>query len=91
MIEVWIDLGVIIAAFGLLAHCISTSDECKPELDHSPLLTAHRAGGGQWPQNSRTAVLNSIATAGAKDHAQRYHGIEIDIVLTATHTKYVDY
>jgi glycerophosphoryl diester phosphodiesterase len=26
--------------------------------------------------------MNSIATAGAKDHAQRYHGVEIDIVLT---------
>jgi glycerophosphoryl diester phosphodiesterase len=26
--------------------------------------------------------MNSIATAGVTDHAQRYHGIEIDIVLT---------
>ena len=82
MIEIWIDLGIIIAAFGLVACYISTSGELKPELHHSPLIIAHRAGGGQWPQNSRTAVLNSIATAGAKDHAQRYHGIEIDIVLT---------
>jgi len=82
VIEIWIDLGIIIAAFGLVACYISTSGELKPELHHSPLIIAHRAGGGQWPQNSRTAVLNSIATAGAKDHAQRYHGIEIDIVLT---------
>ena len=82
MIEVWIDLGIIIAAFRLLACYISTFNELKPELHHSPLIIAHRAGGGQWPQNSRTAVMNCIARAGAKDHAQRYHGIEIDIVLT---------
>jgi len=82
VIEIWIDLGIIIAAFGLVACYISTSDELKPELHHSPLIIAHRAGGGQWPQNSRTAVLKCIATAGAKDHVQRYHGIEIDIVLT---------
>lgn len=82
MMEVWVELGIIIAAFGLVACYISTSDKLKPELHHSPLIIAHRAGGGQWPQNSRTAVMNSIARAGAKDHAQRYHGIEIDIVLT---------
>jgi glycerophosphoryl diester phosphodiesterase len=82
VIEIWIDLGIILAAFGLVACYISTSNELKPELHHTPLIIAHRAGGGQWPQNSRTAVLNSIARAGAKDHTQRYHGIEIDIVLT---------
>ena len=82
MIEVWIDPGIIIAAFGIVACYFSTSDKLKPEINHSPLIIAHRAGGGQWPQNSRTAVMNCIARAGAKDHAQHYHGIEIDIVLT---------
>jgi glycerophosphoryl diester phosphodiesterase len=80
--KVWIGLGVIIAALGLAASYISTTDLLKPELHYSPLIIAHRAGGGQWPQNSRTAVMNSIATALAKGPAERYDGIEIDIVLT---------
>ena len=82
MKKVWIGLGIIISALGLAACYISTSDELKPGIHNSPLIIAHRAGGGQWPQNSRTAVMNSIARAGAKNPAQRYHGIEIDIVLT---------
>ena len=82
MIEVWIELGIIIAAFGAVACYFSTSAERKPEPPNSPLIIAHRAGAGQWPQNSRTAALNCIARAGVKDHDQRYHGIEIDIVLT---------
>jgi glycerophosphoryl diester phosphodiesterase len=82
MKKVWIGLGIIIAALGLAAGYISTTDLLKPELHHSPLIIAHRAGGGQWPQNSRTAVMNSIATSLAKDPAERYDGIEIDIVLT---------
>ncbi|MGD8297777.1 MAG: glycerophosphodiester phosphodiesterase family protein [Desulfobacterales bacterium] len=82
MIEVWIELGIIMAALGAVVCYFSTSLESKPNPPHSPLIIAHRAGGGQWPQNSRTAVLNCIARAGVKDPAQRYHGIEIDIVLT---------
>jgi glycerophosphoryl diester phosphodiesterase len=82
VIEVWIELGIIMAALGAVACYFSTSLERKPEPHHSPLIIAHRAGGGQWPQNSRTAVLNCIARAGVKDPAERYHGIEIDIVLT---------
>ena len=82
MIEVWIELGMIVAAFGVVACYFSTSVERKRELPHTPMIIAHRAGAGQWPQNSRTAVLNCIIRAGAKDPAQRYHGIEIDIVLT---------
>ena len=82
MIEVWIELGIIMAALGAVACYFSTSAERKPEPPNSPLIIAHRAGAGQWPQNSRTAVLNCIARAGAKDRAQRYHGIEIDVVLT---------
>jgi glycerophosphoryl diester phosphodiesterase len=82
MKKVLINYVVLISALALAAGCTTTSDELKPELHHSPLIIAHRAGGGQWPQNSRTAVLNCIARAGAKDRAQRYHGIEIDVVLT---------
>jgi glycerophosphoryl diester phosphodiesterase len=82
MKKIWIGLGIIITAFGLAAGYISTTDLLKPELHNSPLIIAHRAGGGQWPQNSRSAVLNSIARAMAKNPARRYHGIEIDIVLT---------
>ena len=80
MKKVWIGISVIIVVFGLTAGYVSTTDLLKPELNNAPLVIAHRAGGGQWPQNSRTAVLNSIARA--KDPAKRYHGIEIDIVLT---------
>jgi glycerophosphoryl diester phosphodiesterase len=82
MKKVLINYVVLVSALALAAGCTATSDELKPELHHSPLIIAHRAGGGQWPQNSRTAVLNCIARAGAKDRAQRYHGIEIDVVLT---------
>jgi glycerophosphoryl diester phosphodiesterase len=82
MKKVLINYVVLISALALAAGCTTTSDELKPEVHHSPLIIAHRAGGGQWPQNSRTAVLNCIARAGAKDRAQRYHGIEIDVVLT---------
>ena len=82
MKKVLINYVVLISALALAAGCTGTTDELKSELHHSPLIIAHRAGGGQWPQNSRTAVLNSIARAGAKNPAQRYHGIEIDIVLT---------
>ena len=82
MKKILIVLGIPIAVLGLAAGYISTTDLLKPKLHHSPLIIAHRAGGGQWPQNSRTAVMNSIARAGAQDPAKRYHGIEIDIVLT---------
>jgi glycerophosphoryl diester phosphodiesterase len=82
MKKVLINYVVLVSALALAAGCTGTPDELKSELHHSPLIIAHRAGGGQWPQNSRTAVLNCIARAGAKDRAQRYHGIEIDVVLT---------
>ena len=35
-----------------------------------------------WPQNSRTALLNSVARALTEAPVERYDGIEIDIVLT---------
>jgi glycerophosphoryl diester phosphodiesterase len=49
---------------------------------HAPRVIAHRAGGGQWPQNSRTAVLNCIARAHVDTPESRYDGMEVDIVLT---------
>jgi len=49
---------------------------------HAPRVIAHRAGGGQWPQNSRTAVLNCIARAQEEGPQKRYDGVEIDVVLT---------
>jgi glycerophosphoryl diester phosphodiesterase len=73
---------VIFIVLALAAGYISTTDLIKPKLHHSPLIFAHRAGGGHWPQNSRTAVLNSIARAQAKDPEKRYDGMEIDIALT---------
>jgi glycerophosphoryl diester phosphodiesterase len=39
-----------------------------------PTVVAHRAGSGYWPENSRTAVLESIQ--------RRYPGIEVDLTLT---------
>jgi glycerophosphoryl diester phosphodiesterase len=48
----------------------------------APRVIAHRAGGGQWPQNSRTAVLSTIARAQAEAPQSRYDGMEIDVVLT---------
>ena len=80
--KVLIDYIILLSALALAVGCTSTTDSYKPELHHSPFIIAHRAGGGQWPQNSRTAVMNSIARAGAKDPVGRYQGMEIDIVLT---------
>lgn len=82
MKKVLIDYVILILVLALAAGYINTTDWFKPELRNSPLIIAHRAGGGQWPQNSRTAVMNSIAKARAEDPAGRYGGIEIDIVLT---------
>lgn len=48
----------------------------------APLVLAHRAGSGQWPQNSRTAVLSSIAAATREQPPGAYQGIEVDVVLT---------
>jgi glycerophosphoryl diester phosphodiesterase len=82
MRKLLIGIAVILIVLALAAGYISTTDLFKPKLHNSPLILAHRAGGGHWPQNSRTAVLNSIARAQAKDPAKRYDGMEIDIVLT---------
>ncbi len=68
--------------FGLAACHASTTAPVKTRTDNSPRVIAHRAGGGQWPQNSRTAVLNCIAKAQDPTLQNRYDGMEMDIVLT---------
>jgi glycerophosphoryl diester phosphodiesterase len=40
----------------------------------SPTVIAHRAGSGDWPENSRTAVFGSIQRG--------YKGMEFDLTLT---------
>jgi glycerophosphoryl diester phosphodiesterase len=54
----------------------------RTQTGNPPRVIAHRAGGGQWPQNSRTAVLNCIARAQDPTPQNRYDGMEMDIVLT---------
>ncbi len=43
-----------------------------------PVLFAHRAGSGLWPQNSRHAVTQFLETIAPASNA----GLELDIVLT---------
>jgi glycerophosphoryl diester phosphodiesterase len=40
----------------------------------TPVVVAHRAGAGSFPENSRAAVLGALAAG--------YRGIEVDLVLT---------
>ncbi|MBI5583968.1 MAG: hypothetical protein HY892_09105 [Deltaproteobacteria bacterium] len=70
------------AVFGLAACHLSSIGPEAPPLQNSALVIAHRAGGGQWPQNSRTAVLNCIDRAQAGIPEKRIDGMEMDIVLT---------
>lgn len=56
------------AAAALLAGCGFIPAETPP------LIEAHRAAAGNWPENSRTAVTQSVA--------RNYPGIEFDLVLT---------
>ncbi|HZN91699.1 MAG TPA: glycerophosphodiester phosphodiesterase family protein [Myxococcales bacterium] len=46
-----------------------------PPAGFPPLVVAHRSGTGNWPENSRTAVLGAVAAG--------YPGIEFDLVLTS--------
>jgi glycerophosphoryl diester phosphodiesterase len=66
---------------------------CKPS-SHSetqsltpnptPLIFSHRASSGLWIQNSRNAVNNTVTLFldNKKRSDVRFHGIEVDIVLT---------
>jgi glycerophosphoryl diester phosphodiesterase len=83
MIKTFRTLSIFIAVvFGLAACHLSGIVPGEPKLQNSALVIAHRAGGGQWPQNSRTAVLNCIERAQAGDPENRIDGLEMDIVLT---------
>ena len=82
MRKIRIIVGVILLAFGLAACHTSTTSPVKTQTDNPPKVIAHRAGGGQWPQNSRTAVLNCIARAQDLTLQNRYDGMEMDIALT---------
>ena len=77
-------IGSIFIAFvfGLAACHLSSIGPGEPKLQNSALVIAHRAGGGQWPQNSRTAVLHCIERAQAGAPENRIDGMEMDIVLT---------
>ena len=68
--------------FGLAACQLSNIGPSEPKLQNPALVIAHRAGGGQWPQNSRTAVLNCIERAQAGAPEKRIDGMEMDIALT---------
>ena len=54
----------------------------KADTDSETLILAHRASSGLWLQNSRFAVVESIRSFTAGDLKGRFHGLEIDIVLT---------
>jgi glycerophosphoryl diester phosphodiesterase len=82
MRKIWIMMGILLLLFGLAACHVSTTDPESTQAGDSPKVIAHRAGSGQWPQNSRTAVLNCIATAQDPIPQNRYDGMEMDIVLT---------
>lgn len=78
----WIGIIWLAVVFGLAACHLSNIGPEEPKLQNSPLVIAHRAGGGQWPQNSRTGVLNCIERARAGAPEKRIDGMEMDIALT---------
>lgn len=62
------------AALPWIALCALVAG-CGPgSASTSPLVIAHRAGTGYWPENSRTAVEGAIARG--------FKAIEVDLVLT---------
>jgi glycerophosphoryl diester phosphodiesterase len=60
-----------------LASCFLTCTlaGCGFIASGNPGVIAHRAGAGNWPENSRTAVRESVAAG--------YAGIEVDVTLTS--------
>jgi glycerophosphoryl diester phosphodiesterase len=80
--KLWMGFIFIAVVFGLAACQLSNVAPSEPKPQNAPLVIAHRAGGGQWPQNSRTAVLNCIERAQAGAPENRIDGMEMDIALT---------
>ncbi len=60
------------ARFCLLVALLATA--CGGASEPRPIVVAHRAAGGSWPENSRTAIRESIARG--------FPGIEFDVTLT---------
>jgi len=82
MKKIRIIIGVSLFFISLAACHMTATDPVSTQTGSFPKVIAHRAGGGQWPQNSRTAVLNCIARAQDPSPQNRYDGMEMDIVLT---------
>ena len=82
MKKLWMRCIFIAVVFGLAACQLSNIAPSEPKSQNSALVIAHRAGGGQWPQNSRTAVLHCIERAQAGAPEKRIDGMEMDIALT---------
>jgi glycerophosphoryl diester phosphodiesterase len=82
MKKLWIGCLLAAVVFGLAACQLSNIGPGDPKLQNPGLVIAHRAGGGQWPQNSRTAVLHCIERAQAEAPEKRIDGMEMDIALT---------
>ena len=82
MKKLWIGCIFLAVVFGLAACQLSNLGPSEPKSHHPTLVIAHRAGGGQWPQNSRTAVLHCIERAQAGAPENRIDGLEMDIALT---------
>jgi glycerophosphoryl diester phosphodiesterase len=61
-------------------HLYSQDSNHAPHATH---IIAHRASSGLWIQNSAHAVKNTVALFTREE--SRFHGIEVDIVLTKDH------
>jgi glycerophosphoryl diester phosphodiesterase len=76
-------LPIVAVVFAVTAPGSTTgTDNMHDPALSAPIVIAHRAGSGLWPQNSRTGVLSSVAEAGKASPEERYQGIEVDVVLT---------
>jgi glycerophosphoryl diester phosphodiesterase len=80
--KLWTRFIFVAVVFGLAACQLSNIAPSEPKPQNAALVIAHRAGGGQWPQNSRTAVLNCIERARVGAPENRIDGMEMDIALT---------
>jgi glycerophosphoryl diester phosphodiesterase len=63
---------MIRARLCLLSALLATA--CGGASEPRPVIVAHRAGSGYWPENSRTAIRGSIERG--------FPGIEFDVTLT---------
>lgn len=74
---------VITILFGLLLFPYVASHSFAANNTHAPAILAHGAVDGCcWKKNSRQAVKESLKTINNSHPKNRFHGIEVDIVLT---------